>query len=360
MYKLFLAATILTSVVSAQYGGESYSSGGSAGSYEAAVGGQYGSESPAGGEYATPPVAEKPKQEPCKPKPMPGGGMMHSVIVGGEGGLIYSPESVIAEPGDTIRFHFLKMNHTVTQSTFDKPCVKKADGEDSQFKPSQLDRLDPESKEAEDPSLIWDYQVADMEPTWWYCKQRTGGHCGKGMVFAINPTAEKTFAKFLDSAQQQNGTEGAVPPPPQEGGDVYLPPDAPPAKDPKWEQGWNAGGDGACSCQCLCGGMDFPSQYGWGKDNKGGAGGYGPAPWNTGSMGGESYAPEQPPADSYVPGGDSPEQPPADSYVPEQPPADSYVPGGETPEVPVEYVEGGDSPEVPAEAYTPPEGGAAY
>jgi len=34
-------------------------------------------------------------------------------------------------------------------------------------------------------------------PLWFYCKQ--GKHCQNGMVFAINPTAEKTFDKFAVS-----------------------------------------------------------------------------------------------------------------------------------------------------------------
>lgn len=298
MYKLLLAASLFTSIVSAQYGGsESYSGGGSV-EYEAPAGGEYGSDS---GESYVPPAygEEKPSKEPCKPKPMPGGGMMHKVIVGGDDGLIYNPESIMAEAGDVVQFHFLKMNHTVTQSTFDKPCVKKQDGEDSSFKPTQLGSLDPNAPE--DPNLIWEYKVLDKEPTWWYCKQKTGSHCGKGMVFNINANKEKTFAKFLESAQKQNGTGEATPPPaggeyalppPQEGGE-YVP------KDPKLEKGWNAGGDGACSCQCLCGSMDFPSQYGWGKESKGGDKGYAPAPWNTGSSG-ESYV-EQPPKEEYAP-----------------------------------------------------------
>jgi hypothetical protein len=38
-----------------------------------------------------------------------------------------------------------------------------------------------------------------------YCRQT--GHCGKGMTFSINPTANKTQAMFQSMAIQQNGTE---------------------------------------------------------------------------------------------------------------------------------------------------------
>ena len=36
-----------------------------------------------------------------------------------------------------------------------------------------------------------------------YCKQK--GHCGKGMAFSINPTEEKSQAKFRQAAIDQNG-----------------------------------------------------------------------------------------------------------------------------------------------------------
>lgn len=37
-----------------------------------------------------------------------------------------------------------------------------------------------------------------------YCKQQ--GHCGKGMTFSINPTADKTQAMFQAMAIAQKGT----------------------------------------------------------------------------------------------------------------------------------------------------------
>lgn len=42
--------------------------------------------------------------------------------------LIYQPESIKAKIGDKVVFKFMQANHTVTQSTFDTPCVKMADG----------------------------------------------------------------------------------------------------------------------------------------------------------------------------------------------------------------------------------------
>jgi plastocyanin len=58
------------------------------------------------------------------------------VLVGGAGGLTYTPNSLSAAVGDTVVFVFLASNHTATQSAFDKPCVKLAGGMDSGFMPN--------------------------------------------------------------------------------------------------------------------------------------------------------------------------------------------------------------------------------
>ncbi|KAL8911902.1 MAG: hypothetical protein Q9172_007587 [Xanthocarpia lactea] len=60
-------------------------------------------------------------------------GMMHKVMVGGDAGLIFSPNTLTAKPGDMVEFTFMSMNHTVTQSTFPEPCKKMDGGADSGF-----------------------------------------------------------------------------------------------------------------------------------------------------------------------------------------------------------------------------------
>lgn len=135
------------------------------------------------------------------------------VTVGGSAGLVYTPDSLIAQPGDMVHFHFLSKNHTVTQSSFAKPCVKLADGADSGFLPNGDETLNPP------PS--YKFQVLDTKPictpiseaddeyviqlmfAGFYCKQK--GHCGKGMAFSVNPTEEKSQAKFKQAAIDQNG-----------------------------------------------------------------------------------------------------------------------------------------------------------
>lgn len=84
------------------------------------------------------------------------------VIVGGSAGLIYSPESVTAAVGDKINFVFMQQNHTVTQSTFDKPCVKKPDGVDSGFLPNPNNTMTPA------PTFMYEVKTTEA-----LCESRT-------------------------------------------------------------------------------------------------------------------------------------------------------------------------------------------
>lgn len=46
----------------------------------------------------------------------------HRVTVGGPGLLTFQPSTLKADVGDTITFEFYQSNHTVTASSFDRPC----------------------------------------------------------------------------------------------------------------------------------------------------------------------------------------------------------------------------------------------
>ncbi|EFW98513.1 serine-threonine rich protein [Grosmannia clavigera kw1407] len=120
----------------------------------------------------------------------------HSVTVGGPKGLVYEPDSITANVGDMVVFTFLSQNHTVTQSSFAKPCVSLVGGMDSGFQPNINNSVTPAPQVA--------MQVMVSTPLWFYCAQVK--HCGLGMVFSINPTANKTQAIFQEMAIAQNGT----------------------------------------------------------------------------------------------------------------------------------------------------------
>jgi plastocyanin len=144
-------------------------------------------------------------------------GGLKAVATGMAPVLGYNPESIKAAQGDTVVFVFMQKNHTATQSTFAEPCKKKEGGMDSGF------MINPDGK----PGVEWNMTVDTTEPlckckhsthtatslTWsgFYCKQKNGVHCGRGMVFSINaPSAgDKTMAAFKQLAIKQNGTEQA-------------------------------------------------------------------------------------------------------------------------------------------------------
>lgn len=70
-------------------------------------------------------------------------GATHSVMVGGEAGLVYTPAEVQAAMGDMVVFTFMSQNHTATQSTFADPCTAMEGGMDSGFMANMNNTVDP-------------------------------------------------------------------------------------------------------------------------------------------------------------------------------------------------------------------------
>ena len=209
--------------------------------------------------------------------------------MGGDAGLVYSPPTITAPVGDMIQFDFLQKNHTLTQSTFETPCKKMVGGMDTGFVPN-ANGISP-------PPMAM-FQVMTDKPQWFYCRQK--GHCGKGMVFSINPTAEKSQDAFVKLAIQQNGTmdmgmgststsmgaemttatmttESTAPPAvaTTAAAAAAIPPAVAPAAapapapavaappsgyDPSMLLSGNGSGAGdSCSCTCMCGVSAFPA-----------------------------------------------------------------------------------------------------
>ncbi|PGH02118.1 hypothetical protein GX51_04822 [Blastomyces parvus] len=197
-------------------------------------------------------------------------GREHRVIVGGEAGLVFKPETINAAIGDMVIFDFLSQNHTATQSTFDQPCVRMAEGIDSGFMPNPNNTVNPA------PNM--QFQVTTLDPVWMFCGQ--GKHCEQGMVFSINPTAEKSQARFKELAM----AGGAAPSPPSAGigGGNTIVASATPTQAIATPQATIAFGEGqmgsgdACSCSCLCGMESWPQ--GLGLNSQGGLPGSIPMP----------------------------------------------------------------------------------
>lgn len=168
--------------------------------------------------------------------------------------LQYSPENIQAAVGDTVEFHFMQVNHTVTQSTFEDPCKAMPEGFDSGFMPNPMGAA----------GVTWSMTINDTKPVWAYCKQKNGTHCGKGMVFSVNAveSGDKSFANYKQLAIQKNGTALttagiAATPAPAVQSTVTL---AAGAAEATVAQGNGQCGDGsACTCSCLCGQNSFPN-----------------------------------------------------------------------------------------------------
>ena len=62
---------------------------------------------------------------PPTPAPQP---VEHKIVVGDNGVLNYDPPNISASIGDTVTFEFHPKNHTVTQSSFLKPCTPQEGG----------------------------------------------------------------------------------------------------------------------------------------------------------------------------------------------------------------------------------------
>ncbi|KAF9558441.1 hypothetical protein CPC08DRAFT_639023, partial [Agrocybe pediades] len=126
----------------------------------------------------------------------------HKIEVGPDGSLIYNPASIQANVGDTVTFEFKAKNHTVTQSSFANPCshLTLPDGSlgfASGFKPV-------DAGATEFPTF--QIKINDTTPIWGYCGQT--GHCGQGMVFAINAveSGPNNFAAFQTIAKNTAST----------------------------------------------------------------------------------------------------------------------------------------------------------
>lgn len=134
---------------------------------------------------------------------------VHVVKVGGANGtLSFAPNNLKAAAGDMVQFQFAPNNHTVTQSSFAKPCVpisqtSNVTGVYSGFMPV---------KAADTNTPTYTMMVNDTKPIWLYCSQ--GKHCQSGMTMVINEaaTGNSTLAAFntLAKAATANLAPGAV------------------------------------------------------------------------------------------------------------------------------------------------------
>jgi hypothetical protein len=185
---------------------------------------------------------------------------------------VFTPETMTAQPGQTIRFMFMGNNHSVVQTTFDAPCQPAPNGFNSGYLPNTQNQI------AGAPTM--DLAVKDANPMYLSCLQVT--HCGRGMVFSVNaPALDKTHSEFKAAAIRVGnpslgnaGIQAAAAVPqvastvsikPQGVGAAQATPGAPGAPAASVVPGMGTTGAGqSCGCQCLCGASSFPANAGMG------------------------------------------------------------------------------------------------
>lgn len=133
------------------------------------------------------PISPTPTSSPTKSSSVP---QTHLVQVGARGETIFLPNRVDAVVGDVLKFQFLALNHTLTQSSLEDPCMAMGsfDTDFVHFNPSNRS----------DDSLM--YLVQNTDPQWFFCRQNIPlSHCSAGMVFALNPGSK--METFLENAR---------------------------------------------------------------------------------------------------------------------------------------------------------------
>ncbi|KAI1001178.1 hypothetical protein K3495_g7020 [Podosphaera aphanis] len=141
---------------------------------------------------------------------------VHVVKVGSsDNALTYTPSKVTANVGDMVQFQFASGNHTVTQSTFDKPCEpmsKDASSPTGIFSGFMPIPLAPPGGTNAAMMPTYTVMVKDKTPIWIYCSQAK--HCQKGMAMVINENAskpDKSLENYVIAAKAIIDSPGAIP-----------------------------------------------------------------------------------------------------------------------------------------------------
>jgi len=132
-------------------------------------------------------------------------GTVHSILVGDNETLTFSPSSIQAAAGDTIEFTFVSKNHSATQSTFTDPCNLAPGGVNSGFQP-----VPAKGSTTMQWSITLDEKSASG-PLWFFCAQtKPAVHCHAGMVFAINENVNKSFTQFQMNAMNSANSSAST------------------------------------------------------------------------------------------------------------------------------------------------------
>ncbi|KAJ2967601.1 hypothetical protein NUW58_g10412 [Xylaria curta] len=138
--------------------------------------------------------AAAPSTPPVGTLPVGGLRKLH-IDVGFNGQLMFNPNNVTELVRTVVEFSYNPANHSIVQSSFDKPCqpiAREGGGFVAPFVPTQ-----------QTPSgVTFEVTLTNADPIWFYCAQTAKSHCQSGMVGSINAATEgdKTFQAFKDLA----------------------------------------------------------------------------------------------------------------------------------------------------------------
>ncbi|TGO45999.1 hypothetical protein BCON_0351g00070 [Botryotinia convoluta] len=108
--------------------------------------------------------------------------------------LRYFPDNISAKVGDTIQFQFAAGNHTVTQSTFDAPCVPISQSSNNTGVFSGFMNV-AAGLNSTGMVPVFSMPVKVTTPLWFYCSQ--GKHCQNGMVLVVNENTAANSTRSL-------------------------------------------------------------------------------------------------------------------------------------------------------------------
>ncbi|KAL7942233.1 Cupredoxin [Trichoderma barbatum] len=116
----------------------------------------------------------------------------------GKSPFTFTPNDIKADVGDILEFHYHPINHSVVAADFAAPCKPKAEGG---FYSGWFPTKSGENEN------VFQVEVNDTKPIWFYCSQTVGNHCGAGMVGAVNANVNKTFDAFKSAAEKVTTNE---------------------------------------------------------------------------------------------------------------------------------------------------------
>jgi len=123
---------------------------------------------------------------------------VHTVQVGANGNLAFSPNSITAAVGEIVEFHFFPPQHSVAQSSFAAPCTPFSNG--TSFFSGGMTTSSGEN------ANTFQITINDTAPIWFYCAFPT--HCEAGMAGVINqaPNGNATIDAYIAAAANVKST----------------------------------------------------------------------------------------------------------------------------------------------------------